>query len=90
MDGPIEYEDDIPSSPRRTPEEIEEERARLYPTEDIASYLQYPCSYCQDEYYLIHPDRGKNMNPDRGKNMNPYRGGHMLESEREKNNSNLS
>ena len=43
MDGPIEYEDDIPPSPRRTPEEEEEERARLYPTEDIAFYLQYPC-----------------------------------------------
>ena len=32
-------------------------------------------SYCQDEYYLIHPDRGKNMNP--------FRGGYKLESERD-------
>jgi hypothetical protein len=48
MDGVIEYEDESPPSPRRTPKEIEEERARLYPTEDIASYLQYPCEYCLD------------------------------------------
>lgn len=72
MDGPIEYEADPPPSPRRTPEEIEEERARLYPTEEIASYLRYTCSYSLDKYYPIHPDRGKSMNP--------FRGGYMLVS----------
>jgi hypothetical protein len=70
MDGVIEVEDDIPPSPRRTPEELEEERAILYPLEDIAYYLQYPCSYCQSMFFLIHPIRGKNMNP--------YSGGYML------------
>jgi hypothetical protein len=72
LDGPIEYEDESPPLPRRTPEEIEEERVRLYPSEEIASYLLYTCSYCQDQYYPIHPDRGENMNP--------YLGGYMLES----------
>jgi hypothetical protein len=76
MDGPIEWEDDIPPSPRRTPEEMEKERARLYPTEDIAFYLQYPCEYCQDKFFLVHPIRGKNMNP--------LRGGYMLESENDR------
>jgi len=75
MDGVIEYEDDIPPTIRRTPEGLEEERVRLYPSEDIASYLRYTCSYCQNEYYPIHPDRGENMNP--------YRGGYVLESERD-------
>jgi hypothetical protein len=56
LDGPIEWEDETPPTIRR-PEEIEEERARLYPTEDIASYLQYPCSYCQDKFYRYIPPR---------------------------------
>jgi hypothetical protein len=76
MDSIIEVEDDIPPSPRKTPEEKEEERARLYPTEDIAFYLQYPCSYCQDKFFLVHPIRGKNMNP--------YSGGYILVSERDR------
>jgi hypothetical protein len=76
MDGVIEYEDESPPSPRRTPEEMEEERARLYPIEDIASCLEYPCGYCQDKFYPIHPLRGKIMNP--------YRRGYVLESERDR------
>jgi hypothetical protein len=32
MDGVIEYEDESLPFPHKTPEEIEEERARLYPS----------------------------------------------------------
>jgi hypothetical protein len=41
LDGPISWEDEKPPTIRKTPEEIEEERVRLYPTEEIASYLLY-------------------------------------------------
>jgi hypothetical protein len=43
MDGIIEVEDDVPPSPLqiKTPEEMEEERERLYPNTESASYLQY-------------------------------------------------
>jgi hypothetical protein len=72
LDGPITYESDTPPLPHKTPEDLEAERVRLYPSEEFASYLLYVCSYCLDKFYLIHPDRGENMNP--------YRGGYTLES----------
>ena len=73
LDGPVEWEDDVPPTVRKTPEELEEERKRKYPSTEIADYLLYVCSYCLDKFYPIHPDRGKNLNP--------FRGGYMLESE---------
>jgi hypothetical protein len=47
----------------KTPEEEEADRHRLYPTQDIACYLQYPCSYCERKFYRMNPIRGKNMFP---------------------------
>jgi hypothetical protein len=59
MDGPIEVESDVPQIPirHRTQEGLEEERARLYPTEDKASYLQYPCEddiFATQLYYFLY------------------------------------
>jgi hypothetical protein len=76
MDGPVEYESDTPQSPHRTPEELEAERVRLYPSTEIADYLLYTCNYCLDQYYPMHPDRGENMNP--------WRGGYVLVSKDDK------
>jgi hypothetical protein len=47
----------------QTEEEKEEERKRQYPDTTKASYLQYPCHYCGNEFYLINPIRAPNMNP---------------------------
>lgn len=38
MDGPIEWEDDIPPTPMKTPEEKAEELERYYPRSDKATY----------------------------------------------------
>jgi hypothetical protein len=75
MDGVIEYESDTPQPPHKTPEDLEAERVRLYPSEEIACYLLYECGYCLDEYYPVHPNRGENMNP--------LRGGYVLQSKRD-------
>jgi hypothetical protein len=72
LDGPIEWEDNVPPTIRRTPEELEEERKRKYPSIEIADYLLYTCSYCLDQYYPVHPDRGENIER--------YRGGYVLVS----------
>ena len=70
MEGPIEFESDVPPistpSPRPppiTPEEEEAKRQRLYPDTSKASYLQYHCHYCENEFYLKSPYRAPNMNP---------------------------
>jgi hypothetical protein len=47
----------------QTEEEKEEERKRQYPDTSKASYLQYPCNYCGNEFYLINPVGTPNMNP---------------------------
>ena len=39
MDGVIEYESDTPPLPHKTPEDLEAELVRRYPSEEIASYL---------------------------------------------------
>jgi hypothetical protein len=44
MDGPISWEDNVPPLPHKTPEDLEVERVRLYPSEEIASYLLYVCN----------------------------------------------
>jgi hypothetical protein len=67
LEGTIEGWSDIPPTtlrpPRKTPEEGEVERKRLYPDTSKASYLQYPCYYCGNEFYLKNPNRGPNINP---------------------------
>jgi hypothetical protein len=64
LDGRVETDiSKIPWSIIKTPEEIEEELERDYPSEDKASYLLYTCNFCLEKFYLIHPVRGKNMNP---------------------------
>jgi hypothetical protein len=63
MDGPIEWEDDIPPTPVKTPEERAEELDRIYPHPNKASYLRYKCHYCTEEYFLISPYREKGKNP---------------------------
>jgi hypothetical protein len=63
MDGPIEWEDDIPPIPIKTPEEKAEELERYYPRSDKATYLKYTCHFCLDTFFLISPFRSREMNP---------------------------
>ena len=53
MDGVIESESDVPQPPIKTPEMLEAERVRRYPSTEFASYLLYVCSYCLDKFYLV-------------------------------------
>jgi hypothetical protein len=64
MDGHIEWEEDAPELPPMTPEQIAEELDRMYPrSKEKASYLQYPCSFCTEKFFLISPYRSRGMNP---------------------------
>lgn len=63
MDGVIEWEDDVPETPIKTPEEKAEELERYYPVRNKATYLKYTCHFCLTPFFLISPFRSRDMNP---------------------------
>jgi hypothetical protein len=53
----------IPPVEYKMSKEQSEQLDKDYPPPDKASYLRYPCQFCNELFFLISPYRSKGMNP---------------------------